>query len=401
MFPLLALLMGCTGSGLYPLAPGPDEPPGFAEGQLCNARAVFEVSCVTGCHSGLVPEAGLDLATDPWSATVDVPGVNGGTLVVPSDSDGSLLYRKMLGVLVEGEGEVMPPTGALDPFFTDAIRAWITAGAPNDCELEPIDPPVVDPPDDETYHTAGWASANVHGLATNLQTDNDCRSCHGVQLDGGTSEVSCDSCHDVGWRTNCTFCHGGTLNATGAPPQDINNVAVGISFEAHSEHVAGADHPAYDCTECHSKPSSVLTPGHVFGDVTPGFGEISYLQGQSPVSTYLGGACSNVYCHGNGQADNGSVSDGDGPLVCSSCHPDVSSGSAAWDTMSGQHERHLGVNTIACSDCHEAVVSPAQAILDPTRHVNGFVDVQISQLTNVGGQCDGSCHGHNHDNDTW
>ena len=37
--------------------------------------------------------------------------------------------------------------------------------------------------------------------------------------------MSCDDCHDEGWRTDCVFCHGGVDDTTGAPPEDIRDEA--------------------------------------------------------------------------------------------------------------------------------------------------------------------------------
>src|SRR5689334_6895067 len=101
LLPLLTLL-ACSGGGLDPTEPtetGTTPPPpqtsptatltadtvydpGFQEGPFCAVRSIFEISCVTGCHSAVVPEAGLDLQTDPYTAIVNVPSkLYTGTLV--------------------------------------------------------------------------------------------------------------------------------------------------------------------------------------------------------------------------------------------------------------------------------------------------------------------------------
>ena len=77
-------------------------------------------------------------------------------------------------------------------------------------------------PSNGRHHPDGWAAADTHGLAAKFVQE-DCRSCHGLQLDGGPVGVSCDGCHQPNWKTTCTFCHGGTDNQTGAPPRDITN----------------------------------------------------------------------------------------------------------------------------------------------------------------------------------
>ncbi|MEZ4319905.1 MAG: CxxxxCH/CxxCH domain-containing protein [Myxococcota bacterium] len=384
---------------------------GFLTGELCLVRTVFEVSCVTGCHSATVAGGGLDLQTDPHTALVNRVSPNGsGTLVAPGASVDSFLYRKMVGLIAEGEGDVMPPEGALDPFVTDIVKTWIDNGAVNDCDIqppggEPPPPPPPPPPEEnvdpnEPHHPPNWADPTYHGVAANLQTDGDCRSCHGANLDavGGTSPVSCDDCHAPGWRTDCTFCHGGTENTSGAPPKDIDGETnpAAISFTAHSAHIA----EGYGCEQCHYKPTDVLTNGHIFGDVTPGYGEIDYTQGYSPIATYNAatGTCSNAYCHGSGRADDGTVSDGDGPLGCTSCHPNLGTPNE-WNQMSGRHQLHLSEGAV-CYECHANTVDAGNAIVGPDYHVNRVKDVYSNELT-AGATCNGTCHNHNHANDTW
>ncbi|MBX2802949.1 MAG: CxxxxCH/CxxCH domain-containing protein [Myxococcales bacterium] len=384
------------------------EPPyggGFLVGQFCDVQSVFQVSCVVGCHSGLVPGGGLDLDTDPYGSIVNQVGGTGLVLVNPGYADQSFLYRKMLGNLQVGEGAPMPTAGVLDPVFTDVIYRWIQNGAPNDCEQVQTVP--TDYTVDEPYHPPGWEEPEVHGVAANLQTDGDCRACHGPDLTGGidgTNGPSCDGCHEPDWRQDCVYCHGGGDNLTGAPPQDIDNSPVSLAFPPHTEHVTGGlayDHPAYGCTTCHAQRLDVLTPGHIFDDVTAGYGELDYTQGLSPYGTYLFGTCSNLYCHGNGLADNGEVTVGD-TMYCYSCHPDgLNSGAAEWLQMSGQHADHMVEAEAQCYECHTQTTDAAQAILNGDYHVNGTVEVLPNGVVYNGFTCTGVCHEHEHENDSW
>jgi predicted CxxxxCH...CXXCH cytochrome family protein len=414
---LLSFLTACTNEPVDTDPVGPPPPPeapeeGFLTGEFCLVRTVFEVSCVTGCHSAVVEGGGLDLQTDPFNALVNRQSPNGGgTLVAPGSAVDSFLYRKMVNLIAEGEGGVMPPGGTLDPYVTDLVKAWIDDGAVNDCNLPPIGgepppPPPPPPPDEnvdpnEPHHPPNWSDPTYHGVAANLQTDGDCRSCHGANLDGvgGNTTQSCDECHDPGWRTDCTFCHGGTLNASGAPPKDIDGIEdpTLISFTAHTAHVVDE---GYGCEQCHYKPTDVLTNGHIFGDITPGYGEIDYTQGYSVIATYNAatGTCSNAYCHGNGQADNGTISDGDGPLGCTSCHSNLGD-QAGWAGMSGRHNQHLSEGAV-CYECHANTVDAGNAIVGANYHVNGTKDVFSNELT-AGATCTGNCHNHQHDADTW
>jgi hypothetical protein len=384
-----------------PPLPTQTYPVGFLEGQFCRVQSVFEIACVTGCHSAVVPEGNLDLHTDPYNAVVYKPSYvdPNYTLVVPRDPAASLLYQKVMGLQSPEHGGVMPPQGVMDPYFTDPIGEWILAGAPNDCEP----PVIVTDPEVTRHHPLDWAEYDQHGPAAKLQTDGDCRSCHGEQLDGaGTAGVSCDECHVPGWRTDCTYCHGGTVDQTGAPPRDVDEVndPYLISFTAHSRHVDSYGHYQYGCNQCHYKPTDVLTPGHVFDDVTPAYGEMDYTAGLSKYATYYQGTCSNVACHGTG-ITAGEVTDGD-TMYCYSCHPDQTSQPNDFDLLSGHHRQHLQQGAIYCSECHSQVVDAQQNIIGANYHVDGTPQVlPVVGMTYYGGTCNGTCHNELHENRVW
>lgn len=194
------------------------------------------------------------------------------------------------------------------------------------------------------------------------------------------------------------MCHGGQQDGSGAPPKDVDGVTAPnlISFPDHGAHIAAG----YGCSECHYQPVDYLTNGHVFGDVTPGFGEIDYSAGLSAVATYANGTCSNAYCHGSGRGPDGTVTAGTGPLGCTSCHPNAGSNANEWNQMSGRHRVHLQENGITCSNCHGNTVDAANTIVDPNRHVNGVKDLYSADIA-VGTNCTGACHGYNHNNSGW
>jgi hypothetical protein len=256
------------------------------------------------------------------------------------------------------------------------------------------------------YHPAGFEDPDLHGVQAKQQQDT-CTSCHGEDLTGGTSEVSCDSCHTEDWRTDCTFCHGGTENQTGAPPRDISGESTDLSFLAHTAHVTETIHSAWDCTTCHVQPDDILSDGHLFvGDTTAGEAEVDLSGGLSSSGVWDGGGgCSNLYCHGNGLTHDGEMNHTESDLGCGDCHPDINSGKAAWQDMSGQHERHLDSGA-TCANCHRKTVSQDQAIVDPELHVDGDLDTSFSSpLTYNGSTCVGSCHidgvSNSHTSEAW
>lgn len=256
---------------------------------------------------------------------------------------------------------------------------------------------------DGSYHPTGFAAPEVHGPEMELQRQ-DCRGCHGANLTGAGSAPSCDGCHTAGWRTNCIGCHGGGFDLTGAPPRDLGALpgSLSASFVAHPKHVSEGVAQAFDCVQCHTKPTNVMSAGHAF-DATHEAAEVTFAGGLSPMGTFNGvNTCSNNYCHGNGRV-NGSYSDGGGPLSCAGCHPSTTSSPDLWQTMSGEHKKHLELG-YGCNECHLSVTTNSLTIAATNLHVNGSKQVQLLVGTIAWApatkRCTGPCHGENH-NDTW
>ncbi len=239
-------------------------------------------------------------------------------------------------------------------------------------------------------HPDGYAdptSAAFHGPEA-LADLAPCKTCHGDDLAGGSSTISCEQCHG-GWRTNCTFCHGGGENATGAPPSDTHGVSDTsvVTVGAHTSHVAGSRHIAspLDCSLCHVKPSDALDPGHIDGPT--GTVTFSTTAGAWDPQT---NTCA-VYCHGvfpGGNAKNRPVwtDVGNHQADCTSCH--------AKPPATGRHLSHVGRGN-TCVECHINTDPTGTVILDAEVHVNGLRDVQL----NKGGvwigaerSCTDTCH---------
>lgn len=288
-------------------------------------------------------------------------------------------------------------------------------------EPEPTTPPVsynCVSPDPGPYHPPGYADEKVHGPDAKLGGD-DCRTCHGDQLQGCEFAVGCDNCHDGGhpdgWREDCTYCHGGLDNATGAPPNDLDRTTSrqALSFVAHSAHVEGRLHDGFDCVQCHNKPADILTEGHMFDD-TPGRAEVTFAAGLSPEGVYDGnGGCSELYCHGNGR-DLGASSSDAGPMVCTSCHGFFEEPENLTPTHTGHFVPPIPIYEAVrdCSECHTPAVVQDDAgnwsIADGLAlHVNGQVDLSLPNDPNGDfmeredrpdgtWRCNGTCHGAPH-----
>ena len=256
-------------------------------------------------------------------------------------------------------------------------------------------------------HAASWmdqASAGFHAYPANRDIA-ACTSCHGADLSGGNAGVSCSSCHDANlpasvasWRVNCLMCHGGSADATGAPPRATwGNAGDAVRIGAHTTHVGGSAMAGpFDCAVCHVKPDDALSPGHIDGPTASvTFSGLAKAGAAVPSWNRAAATCASTYCHGTYSGtyayqvwDFGSDSvvtkyapyEGskttphwtDGPLTCASCHGNPPVATGVWH--SGVHG---GGNQ--CELCHpDASGTPATgtAITNPLLHVNGSIDVQ-------------------------
>ncbi len=173
----------------------------------------------------------------------------------------------------------------------------------------------------------------------------------------------------------CTRCHGGTDNASGAPPRDLlgRTGTTLPSVGAHTSHVRAG----IDCSACHLKPATTATPTHPGGKVLPlPWSPLATANGTlSPVFDEATGTCSDLYCHGKffgGNAANAPswMHVGEGGAACGTCH-------AIPPPSSTGHPQRTD-----CGQCHGGFTSTA---VNAATHVNGRVDVLPLACT--------TCHG--------
>ena len=209
-------------------------------------------------------------------------------------------------------------------------------------------------------HPAGYldpSSPDFHGNDL-LRRNWDfalCASCHGNDFSGGTTGVSCLTCH-VDGPTACSTCHG-------------PNGPTSLAHPAHA--------PTVLCNACHITPTLWSDDGHILHDGVAITGPVPVTLGARAAQTldpadragppsWDGTACSNVYCHGAVLHDAGgtdtrpSWDDPTPPGGCTTCHGDP--------PPTPSHVRS------DCRACHPATAP----------HIDGIVQ--------VGTQCD-SCHG--------
>lgn len=184
-----------------------------------------------------------------------------------------------------------------------------------------------------------------------------CAQCHGADFAGGTSSVSCLSCHAAG-PTACVTCHG-----------------AGPASNAHPAH-AGAN---VTCGECHVVPASWDQDGHILHDgiAITAPAQVTFGARAGTTATWDGTTCSNVYCHGaalqNGGGTNTSPrwTDPPTPGGCTQCHgappPTASHARTDCATCHPPGAPHIdGIvqvgRTPGCSGCHGSASSPAPPV---------------------------------------
>ncbi len=138
---LTLALVGCSGGDASPVGPGgngndnggggpptPKADPSFS----ADIVPIFSSGGCTagGCHGPPV-QAGLNLASAPYTALVNVPSseVSGEIRVIPGNADGSWLVKKLEGR--QTFGDRMPLGGQLDEVDLANIKNWINQGAKN------------------------------------------------------------------------------------------------------------------------------------------------------------------------------------------------------------------------------------------------------------------------------
>jgi predicted CxxxxCH...CXXCH cytochrome family protein len=208
-----------------------------------------------------------------------------------------------------------------------------------------------------------------HRTSTNFGA---CNRCHGANLDGVGAvpgAPSCTSCHRSGLPTtlkNCTSCHG-------KPP--VGTVYPNIA-SAHPAHTTL--NVADLCGECHLGFGSgtllhfqkaALQPAPQVASMA--FGTLSKTGGVVPVYNSANQQCTNVYCHGvtlSGGTNKAPVWNDAAYLTaagCGTCHGFPPANAAHVGFTSATH----------CNTCHKHVNGTNDGFIDPTKHVNGVIDV--------------------------
>jgi predicted CxxxxCH...CXXCH cytochrome family protein len=180
-----------------------------------------------------------------------------------------------------------------------------------------------------------------------------------------------------GVEGTCYACHG-TKDSAGAPAPDLHGAtavsAVGVGL--HAAHLTdSALRKAVPCDSCHIVPAALMDKGHIdhdlpaiitFSDLARGATRGATVD-TKPTWDRTTATCTNVYCHslngGTGSPWRWTQTSTPG---CTSCH-----GQPPGKTVSGGNHPQ-GVTS--CKQCHGSAYT-ASGDLDPTKHMNGKVDL--------------------------
>ncbi len=276
-------------------------------------------------------------------------------------------------------------------FLSAGLLTALIAGGCSDLK-DTLPGPVQSP----GVHPEGWltkTSSDFHGGAIRGQgwDMRSCKTCHGASYNGGTSNVSCRSCHtETLGPEHCNVCHGSTNSA---PPRDLsgNTAKTFRGVGEHQTHVMGTSWSApAGCSNCHILPTaSIYDTTHI--GPNPGRAEVTLVGGlasratsgvnPSPVYLEASGSCSNTYCHGafkNGNGTNPVFWNGGAALSgeCGSCHGDITKATLAERALpktAAQGGTHP--NNLACSTCHGGVVNASLGFVNPSKHIDGYLNL--------------------------
>jgi len=237
--------------------------------------------------------------------------------------------------------------------------------------------------DSDSGHGADWLPA---GHAQAAQEDPAaCTECHGSDLSGGISHVSCTPCHLNGSPfvlTNCTSCHGNPPTANAVPDRAGTHAAHNVLPNVKNV-----------CNSCHSGAGSG-TLNHNNGTVDVMF--LSSYNAKSGTATYdaTGSTCSKVSCHG-GQTTPGWLAGAtiDVNTQCTSCH---AFGTTEYNSfVSGQHDFHVNTEHFPCDRCHDNLklsVNHFTSLNTPVMEGPASATL-LSSLTYTNRTCTPLCHG--------
>jgi predicted CxxxxCH...CXXCH cytochrome family protein len=360
----LALILTASACGV--LAPLEGTPP-CADYASVVQPALAE-SCV-GCHGST--SASGDYRLDSRAAAL-ARRPDGSSRIAAADGGVSAFVAALTGTLPGGHPAVTFADGGVATLTTWATVCHGASGR-------------------QFFHPPGWGTdgdPEFHAVAlraSGYQLE-PCQACHGTDLAGGKSGVSCQTCHGANVLA-CQTCHGSAANA--APPASLSRATATttLGVGAHQAHVNdGPLHKAYGCDACHVPVTDVRQASHFpqDGGAPDAIAEVVFGS-DAGTWTRATATCAGTTCHAPSvdtlAANQAPVWTADGgQATCGTCHGLPPSTHLVGDT--------------ACARCHPMALVGGGPLV--ASHADGVV--QLGRTLPDGGapgsgpsSC-GSCH---------
>lgn len=228
---------------------------------------------------------------------------------------------------------------------------------------------LIDP--DTGSHAKDWLPA-AHMKAVTMSGPDDCSSCHGTDLEGGISGISCTSCH-LGGPTSVHPADWVPVYSTHDPYVEASGTGACANLYCHGASLTGVANSGPSCMSCHMGGVMQIHPAGWLGDACSNHGNYAYTNGTA--------GCSNAACHG---ADLGGVSQS-GPS-CTQCHNPIPNSNqcnychgippngTVYPNTAGKHAKHMQLSGVTCATCHIRLCD---------QHGNGIVEVIIDPIYNA------------------
>ena len=247
-------------------------------------------------------------------------------------------------------------------------------------------------------HPAGWvttSSPDFHGKFIEAQgwSLTLCKTCHGADYTGGTSNASCYNCHNAfagqpNGPESCNNCHGNRDHSY--PPRALNgdSLETDRGVGSHYHHLAEDTTERYsrkvECIECHLEVNNFDDTNHInpnrHGKAQITFGPLAHnilpIGNVVPNPSYNSSSntCSQVYCHGyfaGGNLNFQPVFNDPESVTCGSCHGDPQTGNPN-PIGTTRHGSWLTIHD--CWTCHNRVIDSSGMIIAPSLHIDGTVE---------------------------
>lgn len=208
------------------------------------------------------------------------------------------------------------------------------------------------------------ASSGTTSLGALIPSTESCTECHGADLSGGISHVSCTACH-LGGPTAVHPADWVPVYSTHAPYVNANSASACANQFCHGLSLTGVLDSGPSCTSCHMGGITNIHPASWLGDACSNHGSYALTNGTS--------GCATTYCHGTnlgGVPQSGPSCTSCHPTIptspsCGTCHGTPPNGSA-YPNSAGKHAQHMALNSVTCATCHNRSCN---------QHMNGTVDI--------------------------